>query len=316
MHTDTLLLGVDGGASKTVAWLATSSLGSEPVPIGRGIAGSSNPQAAGLDRAIENLDCAIDAAFADAKLPVTTVTAAVLGLSGSDRDENRRVLNQWFERRRLARHVRIVHDAVPVLAAGSPDGWGVALISGTGSFAFGRSSDGRTCRVGGWGFLLGDEGSGYAIAHAGLRAAAQAAEERGPATQLLDMFLDRFGIRAPLDLIMAVSPIVDDRAAIAALAEVVISAAEDGDGVAEKILDQAATELAVLVAGVNRRLGFAETFPLVLAGGVLLGSGSLRDRLMRSLAARGLHPQPTSRVSDPVLGALKLAQDAVEGANQ
>jgi N-acetylmuramic acid 6-phosphate etherase len=309
VDSDQLILGVDGGASKTVAWLADRSSAAESGVVGRGAAGPSNPQAIGFDRALESLDRAIAAAFKDAGRPPTTVAAAVLGLAGSDRDQNRRVLNQWAEDRRLARHFRIVHDAVPVLAAGAPDGWGIALVSGTGSFAFGQTSDGRTCRSGGWGYLLGDEGSGYAIARAGLRAAAQASEGRGPATRLLEKFLARFQLKAPPDLIIAVSPLADDRAAIAALADVVFRAVDEGDDLAGEILDRAAADLTAMVHAVVRTLDMAPGFPLVLAGGVLLGNESLRRGLHRALATQGLHPGPTPCVTDPVLGALKLARD-------
>ena len=77
------------------------------------------------------------------------MAAAVLAGAGSDREENRRAFREWAHDRRLADRFQVVHDAVPVLAAGTPDGWGVALISGTGSLAYGRTADGRTARAGG-----------------------------------------------------------------------------------------------------------------------------------------------------------------------
>jgi N-acetylmuramic acid 6-phosphate etherase len=308
MPAEALLLGIDGGATKTIVCLATSSAAGRPAIIGRGVAGPSNPQAVRFDRVLENLDSAIATAFEEAGIPPETAAAAVLGLAGSDREENRRVLTEWADKRRLARRLRIVHDGLPVLAAGTPDGWGIALISGTGSFAFGQGSDGRSCRAGGWGFLLGDEGSGYAIARSGLRAAAQAAEGRGPATRLLGAFLAHFQVRTPLELIRAVSPLADDRAAIAEMAELVIRAADENDAVSAQILDQAAEELTAMVAAVARRLDITRAFPLALAGGVLLSSERLRGRLQAAMLAQQLRADPTSCVVDPVIGALKLAQ--------
>ena len=172
MQSDELVLGIDGGATKTVAWLALRSGGGEPSVVGRGAAGPANPQAIGFDEALGNLDQAIAAAFDDAGVKPGPLASAVLALAGWDREQNRQVLRRWAEKRCLASRLRMVHDALPVLVAGSPEGWGVALISGTGSFAFGQSRDGRSTRAGGWGYLFGDEGSGYAIALAGLRAAA------------------------------------------------------------------------------------------------------------------------------------------------
>jgi N-acetylmuramic acid 6-phosphate etherase len=309
MQPDELLLGIDGGATKTAAWLATRSEASEPQVVGRGTAGPANPQTVGLDQVLVSLDEAVAAAFHDAAVPPGPVAAAVLALAGSDRDENRRALENWALARRLARSFRVVHDALPVLVAGSPEGWGIALISGTGSFAFGQSPDGRSARAGGWGFLFGDEGSGYAIALAGLRAAARSADGRGPKTQLLEALLDRLGLRQAQELISAVYRIASDRAAIASLAGVVTDSAEAGDTVARHILDDAASELAAMVAAVARKLGFTDrAFPLAVTGGVLLNSQEIRGRLEVCLTTCRRRPACVERVYHPVVGALRLAE--------
>jgi len=161
MRSKRLILGIDGGGTKTVAWLAACRESDEPVVLGRGTAGPSNPQAVEPPVAFENLGRAIDEAFDDAELEPGTVDAAVLAVAGSGRAEQQRAIEQWAEHRALARRVRVVHDALPVLAAGSPEGWGVALIAGTGSLAYGclcdgRSSEGHSARAGGWGYLFGD----------------------------------------------------------------------------------------------------------------------------------------------------------------
>ena len=95
----------------------------------------------------------------------------------------------------------MIEDAALLLAAGTPDGWGVAVVAGTGSMAFARGTDGRTARAGGWGPLLGDEGSGYALALSGLRAAARAADGRAQATLLTDRLLAACGLSRPEDLV-------------------------------------------------------------------------------------------------------------------
>jgi len=306
-----LILGIDGGGSKTIACLARPVPGGEPEVLGRGAAGPCNPQTVGLAKAFENLDQAVAAAFADARLAPATVAAAVLALAGSDRDENRAAFLRWAQRYRVGRTVRVVHDALPILAAGSPDGWGIALVAGTGSFAYGVSRNGRSSRAGGWGFLLGDEGSGYAIARAGLQAAAQASEGRGPATRLLEGFLSRLNVRQPLEIIPAIYRIADDRAAVASLAGIVYQAATENDAVAQGILDRAADELAAMIAAVARELDLlSANFPLALAGGALLGSSELQRRLETSIGLLGLHADPIASVAEPVLGALKLAQSA------
>lgn len=306
--TNDLLLGIDGGGSKTVAWLALRAGGEPPEVIGRGTAGGSNPQAAGFPAALENLDRAVAAAFGDAAVTPRPVAAAVVGLAGCDRDEDREALSRWAEDRRLARRFRVVHDAVPVLAAGTPEGWGVALISGTGSFAFGEDARGRSARAGGWGYLLGDEGSAYAIALAGLRAAAQAVDGRAPATLLLQAILEKLDLQRPEQLIPAVYQPEPDRPAIAGLAQLVLKTADAGDAAAAEIVGQAARDLAAMVAAVARKLDFApRPFPLALAGSALLGSGMLQSGLMTELTNLGLQAGPVGRVPEPVAGAVALA---------
>jgi N-acetylmuramic acid 6-phosphate etherase len=309
MDSRDLVLGIDGGATKTVAWLAPRAASAGQQWVGRGVAGPSNVQATASAEALANLDRAIAAAFTAAGVQPGPAAAAVLGLAGSDRDENRELVRRWADERRLAQRTCVVHDALPVLAAGSEEGWGVALIAGTGSLAFGRSPDGRTCRAGGWGYLFGDEGSAYAVAVAGLRAAAQAADGRGPATQLLPGFLRRWDLPSAAALVQAVYPLAADRAAIASLADIVTKAATAGDGVAGQILDRAASDLAAMVAAVARKLGLAgTTYPLAVAGGLLLGNERLRRCIAQCLQSLGLSPESITAVADPVVGAVRLAQ--------
>jgi N-acetylglucosamine kinase-like BadF-type ATPase len=310
MKSDDLVLGIDGGGSKTVAWLGVHPSQGGPTIVGRGRAGPANPQAVGFPAATDNLARAIGRAFEQAPVEVGPVAAAVLALAGSDRDENRRVFSDWAQKRRLAARFRIVHDALPVLAAGSPEGWGVALISGTGSLAYGRNRDGREARAGGWGFLFGDEGSGYSIAVAGLRAAAWAADGRGEPTRLLGVFLDHLQLTQPEQLVRAVYAIAYDRRAIAQLAEIVTQVAAAGDPVAQRILNDAAGELAKMVATVAARLEFpGGRFSLALAGGTLIAANGLRARLESRVASLGLAPQSITPVAEPVAGAVLLARE-------
>ncbi|MEX2027532.1 MAG: BadF/BadG/BcrA/BcrD ATPase family protein, partial [Pirellulaceae bacterium] len=132
-----------------------------------GTAGPGNPRAAGFDVAQSNINAAIEQAFADAKLPRESVSAACFGLAGCGREEEQERIRSWAGERRIAAVVQVTGDAEPILAAASPDNWGIALICGTGSLAWGRNQRGQTARCGGWGYLIGDDGSAYAIALAG-----------------------------------------------------------------------------------------------------------------------------------------------------
>lgn len=302
-----LVLGIDGGGTKTLAWLATAD--GDAAPLGVGLGGPGNFQAVGVEAALANLATAINAAFTDAGIPPGPVAAAVVGLSGSDREENRKILADWAAARNLARRFRVVNDALPIVAAGSPDGWGIGLISGTGSLCFGQAADGRQARSGGWGYLFGDEGSAYALGVAGLRAAAKAADGRGPETRLLDGLLKHFRISDPADLVRAAYPLAADRAQIASLASIVSEAAAMNDEVALAIFDTAGAELSAMVRAVAQSLDLDRAvFPLALAGGALCGNLILRISLEEHLRRLNLVMAPVVLVKQPVAGAVRLAQ--------
>src|SRR5260221_4321390 len=182
-----LILGIDGGGSHTVALLAEKADGGRI--LGRGTAGPSNMQAVGEERALRALDEAVGQAFDAAQRTRGTVAAAALGLAGVDHPEAAAVVQAWTATARLAEAVSVANDATLLLEAGTPDGWGLAVIAGTGSIAFGRSPEGKLDRSGGWGYLLGDEGSAYALALAGTRAVARSSDGSIPSTQLTEQLL-------------------------------------------------------------------------------------------------------------------------------
>ena len=304
------VIAVDGGGTKTLACLATSAGSGAEGIIGRGVSGPSNPHAVGMPQALSHVAQAIEAAFANAGLARETVLAACLGMSGMGRPEERERLEVWNQEFRLARLFRIVHDAEPVLAAGTPDHWGIALIAGTGSFAFGRNPGGAEARTGGWGYLFGDEGSGYWLGVEALRAAARAADGRGASTRLLEQLLVHFAVDRPEKLVRAVYPQAGDRAAIAALAQLVLENAQEGDAVAQSIVKRASGDLSDMVQTLARRLKLETVhFPLALTGGLLLAADRLRQQLAEELQRRGLRLDARV-VHEPVLGSLRLAREA------
>lgn len=309
-----LVIGVDGGGTKTVAWLAPlHDVGAETA-FGRGRAGPGNPRAAGFEVAQANIDAAIDAAFADVNIPRGQVAAACLCLSGAGRAAEQTRMTQWAESRGLARVTRVTGDAEPILAAASVENWGIALISGTGSLAWGRNRAGDVARSGGWGYLIGDEGSASAIALAGLRAATHAADGRGPDTQLLDRFQERLDAATPSELIERIYASDMTRDRIASLAVVVFAVAAD-DAVAQRIIDSAAADLAAMVAALIKPLNLpVSNFPLALAGSVLEQQESFRQRVLARLQQTKAEPGTVSIVSEPVRGAVTLARIAASGS--
>ncbi|MFO0807308.1 MAG: N-acetylmuramic acid 6-phosphate etherase [Gemmataceae bacterium] len=299
-----LVIGIDGGGSSTTALVADAS-----GIIGRGRAGPSNLQAVGVTRAMRALEDAIAAAFSNANRPLAKASAAVFGLAGADRLQEQQLVRAWALRANIAAKVDVVNDAALLLAAGTPDGWGVALVAGTGSIAFAKSPDGATGRAGGWGYLLGDEGSGYAIVMDALKAVAQAADGRGPKTKLTERLLPAFNVAKPMDLIPAIYRGSWDRTALSALAPLVLEAAESHDETAEYIAAAHARELAIAVRTVAESLDLnLDALPVALTGGTLLGSQYYRTWVLDALARRAITVNPVTLVHEPAEGGVRLAR--------
>jgi N-acetylglucosamine kinase-like BadF-type ATPase len=305
-------LGVDGGGTKTEAWLARLGEAGQTAVLGRGLAGPSNPRAVGTEIAFQNLGEAVDAAFRDTQVDPVDVDCAVLAISGSGRPAMREKIAAWANSRGLAHMLGIVHDADPVLVAGTPDGWGVALIVGTGSAAIAVDLEGNRHVVGGWGYWFGDEGSAYWIGRRALQAVARAADGRGPATALTAAIAERLQIDDPRAMLAALEQSGNARGAIAAVAETVAKAAAAGDETALGIVDAAAQELAALVVTAARKLDLGTKFPLALTGGAVCGSELLRERLLAAIAAHSIKPYPVDIVRHPVAGCLILALQMLE----
>jgi glucosamine kinase len=273
-----LYLGVDGGGSKTLA-IIVDAAGHE---CGRGIAGSSNHEAVGPEQAVAALQAAVAAASAAARVTVP-VRAAWLGLAGIDR---RRDIEMLLPRvSAFASAVRLTNDAELLLGA-LPHRIGAAVIAGTGSIALGRNEMGATVRAGGWGHVLGDEGSGYGIGREALQATVRAADGRGPATTLLTSILNAWNLTEPESLMEHVyQPF--DKTTIASLAPLVLASAAAGDLISRRIVAHAARELALAVSTVAHALGFRrDHLPLAVGGGLLVHQPRLRAQVLRRIASQ------------------------------
>ena len=173
------VVGVDGGGSHTQCLILDGS-GRE---VGRGSGGPSNHQSVGEQAAQAALAASLSEALASAGRP--PLAAACFGMAGLDRDEDHRILRRIAQAVLPGLPLKLVHDGLVALVGGTGgQQHGVAVIAGTGSSVVGYTPDGRSARSGGWGHVLGDEGSGYDIARRGLNAATRAQDGRGPETIL------------------------------------------------------------------------------------------------------------------------------------
>jgi len=322
-----LLLGIDGGGTKTECRLARCAGGSaetEAEKIGTGRAGPSNPRAVGMDAACAALDEAIDSAFHEAGLERTSVGACVIGLAGAGRVEVRQAVAEWAVRRQLAEIIDIVPDFELPLGAlsrtapesGRPGEIGVALISGTGSVAFGRGPSGETARAGGWGNLLGDAGSAYAIGRDAIEAACRAEDGCSCTTSLTQSLPRHFGVASIRDVADRIYASPDPRSAIAGAARIVFAESERGDEPSRKAIESARDALAGLVRALARKLALdGGPFPLALAGSVLLNNRPFADEVVAALADRMKGAPQAEFVPDPVAGAVYMAGRLLRGQN-
>jgi len=287
-----LLLGVDGGGSQTRALLADET----GRVLGAGTAGASNYQSVGFAGAAHGLRAAIAEAWrGTGQPPEAPVEAACFGLAGIGRPDDRARFEAWAATSGIALRYAFVSDAELVLAAGAPKGWGVALIAGTGSFCWGRATDGRIARVGGWGYLLGDEGSGYDIVLQALRLATQAADGRADAHAILRAVLEHCRLDSPDRLIAYVYTPKRTRAEIAGLSAPLLALAAAGDHHAAALLERVAAELAGMLEATIAKLDLRQP-PIAMAGGLLGTSAGLRTSIVERV--RG-ELGPISYVEEP-----------------
>lgn len=308
------VLGIDGGGSKCAAVLARLLATGGVEIVGRGRGGPANPRVAGHEVARQSIMAAVAQARGDAGLGERVVASACLGLAGVGLPEDRDAVLAWATQTGLAERVVVVPDGLLPFADGAAEPWGVVLIAGTGSLALARprgttlSAETAADRCGGWGPLLGDEGSGHAIALAAFKAAMRAADGRGPDTILHAALLKRFGaVRAP-ELVAGVHAPGVGRREIADAAREVLAAADVGDPVAAAILTSAAADLAEHVRTLADRNSLAPgVYPLRLTGGLLTGSVMLRRLVVESLVASGHEPGSVIVVTDPATAAARFA---------
>jgi len=301
------VLGIDVGGTKTVCLLANE----DGKILAEAREGGANLQGAGelaLEKVLHNV---MESALAGQQ---TMPSAICLGIAGVDRADDQNVVRGIMDRIGYKATILIVNDALIALQAGIGDAPGIVIVSGTGSIAYGRNARGEAARAGGWGHVLGDEGSGYWIGRLALRGVVRHADGRGHETSLTPRLLGHFGLSGATELIHKVYH--DDLApsAIAALAHYVQQAHDDGDLVAAAILDHGAEELVSAAAAVMKRLEMdGENFSFVLAGGMFRAVPWLCERLKILLPTLATHARTTLLEQEPAIGAVQLALAAAHG---
>ena len=267
------IIGIDGGGTGTVGILATET----GQCLTQVQSGPSNYHVVGEAETQTVLENVIGQLCEKAGISLTDSICFCLGMAGLGRAADREVVGRMCDELGVSENRILTHDAHIALVGGTEKQHGVIVISGTGAIVYGINANGKEARASGWGYLLGDEGSGYDIAINGLRAVARAVDGRGRPTGLTNQILNRLELNEPGELIRWVH--AASRDTIAQLAEIVFDAAQAADTIAEQIVDDAANELVCATGSVIKQLELIDTFDIVLSGGNLIHQPMFADKL-------------------------------------
>ena len=286
------LIGLDIGGSKTHGIRLDDGS-----PVAEATAGSANVQNTSPAQAA----AALSEVFG--RLGAAGITAVYAGAGGIDTEGDVAALRALIAPLAPGAVVRVVHDTRLVLAAGRLR-TGIGVVAGTGSSVWGINEAGLEVRAGGWGHLLGDEGSGYWLGREAVRHALSRLDAGLRRDRLTDLLLDDCGLQEPAELIALFHSAKTDRRFWAGKSRLVVAAADGGDPAAEAIVDRAAADLAGQIALVAGRLGMDG--PVVLGGGLGMNVRLFQRSLARALEPHGIADlRPLDR--EPVFGVDVLA---------
>lgn len=303
---------LDGGGTKTECWVADES---------RVLGQSSGPTVklmnVGERVATEALRTMVREALGSAGIAGDSVSCTCFGLAGSSSAEVRR----WAEMtlsELVSGEIIITGDEQIALDAAFRGGAGVLVIAGTGSHVTGRCANGTAVGAGGWGPVLGDEGSGTWIGVEAIRACLRA-EDRGVETRLLRGIEETWGVEGLSSLVARAN--LRERPDFALLTTVVAECAENGDALAEGVLDRAGEELAAQVSLVISKMraadcASADASRVAFTGSVL---GKI-PRVLRAMAEHLRAAWPEIRVDStavqPLEGALWCARQGMRAGSR
>jgi len=312
MSRNPLVIGVDGGGTKSVGLVAdpTGNI------LTRRESGASNVNVVGLDGAARSLRKVITECCEDVRCAPNELGAVVLALAGAGSEQNRegikRALGELFQNDGIKPPPLFVEtDARAALEGAFDGGPGVVIIAGTGSIVIGKTGRGDLLTVGGWGRLLGDEGSGYFLGRETLRAVTRQMDRRGEATKLKQKLADIHHWESREDIIKAV---YQDKFELPRLAPLLMETAGENDVVSQKILASAALMLAEQVRVIVLQMGILRKVGLVMAGSLIdhenVYSNTLHMKLMKLL------PQVEVRqpAHSPAHGAVLMALERMKKA--
>lgn len=286
------LVGLDIGGTKThgVRWFNGHI-------VAEAMAGSANVQNVSVEVATRNIGRIFE------ELGSGRIDRVVAGAGGVDTAEDARRLRAMIEVHAPGAAIQVVHDSRLILAAGET-ATGMAVILGTGSAFWGINAEAREARAGGWGYLLGDEASGYWMGREAVRHTLREFNRNQQPGMLARLVLQANGVASPDELIGLFHGDTDRRY-WAQQSDVVFRALESGDPAAARIIDDAVAYVAGNLGDVSTVLGIRG--PVIIGGGLGMHQPVYQQRIRTALSAMGLEGIRFLDV-DPVLGALFIAQ--------
>lgn len=302
------LAGIDAGGTKTAGLLVDL----EGNVLARSLAGTGNYQGPGTEVAGAEIRRALEPLFEAAVREGATVAAVGFGISGWDRPRDEEVIRAMVAAACPDVPTSIANDTYLILRAGTADGVGVAVVSGTGGNTVGCGADGRLYRVGGLLSELGDTGGGSDLGLMALKAARRGFDGRGRPTQLTERILAYWGLAHIEDAADRFIPEFGFGGGTAELAPLVLDAAAEGDRVARDLIELCGDELGLCARLVAEHLFRPDDpFPLVMGGSVLQkGRGTLfRDAIVGEVTKVFRAVTPSILQGPPVLGAVFYAAD-------
>ena len=246
------LIGMDGGGTKTKCALTDIELN----PVYETVGGPSNFLVIGIDKVSETILNLLNDCTSSKNISSNDIEAIVLGTTGGGRRNDAELLEKKIFEDAKQKSIsinkfRVESDARIALEGSFSGKAGSILIAGTGSIMFGKDEAGEIHRVGGFGRFIGDEGSGYRIGRIGLNAVARYFDGRSKSTKIADLLEQEFSIGSSETLI---TEVYRNNFNIAAVAPLVFDAAESGDKIAQRILEDEADELLLHISAMKIKL--------------------------------------------------------------
>jgi len=302
------VIGIDGGGTKTKL-LLTDTVGNLII---QKEGGSSNINDVGIESVKNVLNELALSSVEEAGESQSNCVSLCIGLAGAGRAVEKEAVNAVLRQAGFDCTMYVTDDAETALYGGLDGNAGIIVISGTGSICLGRNDKGEKYRCGGWGYIIGDEGSGYEIGKSILTAIVRGYDGRVPQTALAETVLKHLKLSSPEDLVNYVYRSNVGKKDIASLSVFIDAGCDMQDDASQRIIKHCARELYLMILTVIRKLGFSNGFDICTGGGALDGSRYLKESLTNLIKQSYPEVRMIRMRKDAAWGAVRIALDNIK----